>query len=484
MNQLTIFWRYFRPVVISISLIILAATFYIPRYVTELATQHAIDDSKIQAKQYELLRAYYTDNVVAKVLEQSNLSVSFDHLQHQSTIPLPASFIHDLSESFSQLPVKVKLYSPYPFPNRNNEQLDEFQQSAWQTLSNKPDEIATKVEMIGEQTFVRVAIADPMKREACVDCHNSYPNSPKTDWQLGDVRGVLEVTRNITADLEEGTSFAIKLVVTLMLILTLVALILVVVARNVYANLIRQNQLNQQLNDNNRTLSELNMQLSDTNELLIESEKMSALGGLVAGVSHELSTPIGICVTAASSLSDKITQLDDDLTAESLSKKNLVQFIGAAQELNTITVHNISRASELLNSFKLVAVDQSHDLLQTIDFHLYLDTILLSLSPKFKCNNYQVKVTSSGDWQVTTYPGSWAQVFTNLITNSLLHGFADSKDGEIHISAALEQGGLIVNYQDNGVGMNDEQLKKIYQPFFTTKRGEGGTGLGMHICLI
>jgi methyl-accepting chemotaxis protein len=159
----------------------------------------AVENAKATIKQYKLLRAYYAKNVISKVKQDSELKISFDHKDQAGTIPLPATMIHDLSKQLSDSGsgIKLKLYSKYPFPNRAGRQIDDFGNKALAAMEVNPDEVFVLEDSADGHQRVRVAIADKMVGQSCVDCHNSRPDTPKADWKLGDVRGVLEVTTSV-----------------------------------------------------------------------------------------------------------------------------------------------------------------------------------------------------------------------------------------------------------------------------------------------
>jgi methyl-accepting chemotaxis protein len=159
-------------------------------------------------EQYKILRGYYTDNVVAKVQKGTMLQVSYDHHGREDMIPLPATFIHDLCQQYEQkhVGVRLKLYSDYPFPNRSNRVLDPFARVAIEFLRKNPDASYTQVEPVNGEETVRVAVADRMVSQSCVNCHKEHALSPKRDWKLGDVRGVLEVDVPIGAALAKNAA--------------------------------------------------------------------------------------------------------------------------------------------------------------------------------------------------------------------------------------------------------------------------------------
>src|SRR5262249_53551622 len=146
------------------------------------------------ATQFKTLREYYTENVVNKIVTEKTFRTSSDHKGDAKAIPLPATMILDLSAMLANSNTSINLYSKFPFPTRENRQLDPFQQEAWDFLTRNPHETYSRQEVLDGKQVVRVAVADIMSVQACVDCHNTMAQSPKQDWKLGDVRGVLEIT--------------------------------------------------------------------------------------------------------------------------------------------------------------------------------------------------------------------------------------------------------------------------------------------------
>jgi len=222
-------------------------------------------------------------------------------------------------------------------------------------------------------------------------------------------------------------------------------------------------------------------ELKETQQQLIESEKNASLAGLVAGVAHEINTPIGVSVTASSHLGDEIKTLSQRVDNNQITKTDLDDFIEDAKEASNIIDSNLQRAAELVKSFKRVAVDQTSNETRAINLRSYFDEILLSLRPKLKKTAHEIHNNIDESINITTSPGALSQIFTNLIFNSLIHGFENMDCGNINIGGTLIEGVLSITYQDNGKGMKQSHRKKIFEPFFTTKRGEGGSGLGMHI---
>ena len=218
-----------------------------------------------------------------------------------------------------------------------------------------------------------------------------------------------------------------------------------------------------------------------TEKQLVQSEKMAALGDLVAGVAHEINTPLGIGVTGISYLNDSTKAFKKRFAAGEATKTDLETFMEDCEEASQVTLSNLKRAAKLVAGFKQIAVDQSSDEKRIFNIKQYINEILFSLYPRIKNTKHSVNVDAPEDLEINSYPGAFSQVLTNLVINSLLHGFEDIEKGQITITVKKDDHSLILRYDDNGKGMTQEQQKKIFDPFFTTKRGSGGTGLGMHL---
>jgi len=226
-----------------------------------------------------------------------------------------------------------------------------------------------------------------------------------------------------------------------------------------------------------RTVQELML----TQKQLVESEKMASLGQLVAGVAHEINTPIGIGVTAASHLQHETNMLLKLVKQSRLGKADLQQYTDTARDSATLLMANLTRASELIRSFKQVAVDQSSEQKRRFYLRQYLDETLLSLLPKLKRTKHRVSIDCPPHLQLETYPGALYQIVVNLLMNSLIHGFDGVEQGEVNIHAEIDGDALLLSYRDNGKGMDESVRARVFDPFFTTKRQEGGSGLGMHL---
>ncbi len=228
-------------------------------------------------------------------------------------------------------------------------------------------------------------------------------------------------------------------------------------------------------------LEQLVDHLNQAQDRLVQSEKMAALGGLVAGITHEVNTPVGIGVTATSFLAEKLTSLQQAFNDKSLTSKTLEAFITEALQGTDLLQSNLSRASELIASFKQIAVDQASEAIRTINLAEYINEVIRSLQPNFKKTQHQIEVNCPDNIILRCPAGAISQIFTNLLMNSLIHGFEDIKEGLIRITVLDEDNNVDIRFSDNGKGLTAEQLEQLFHPFFTTKREQGGSGLGTHI---
>lgn len=215
---------------------------------------------------------------------------------------------------------------------------------------------------------------------------------------------------------------------------------------------------------------------------LIEAEKMASLGGLVAGVAHEINTPVGIILSASSHLREKTVGFEGNLESGKLRKSDLASYVDIVKEASQLVEVNANRAADLVQSFKQVAVDQTSDERRAYELKEYIDEIIMSLRPKFKRALHSVDVACPDDLTVDGYPGALSQVLTNFVINALKHAFEPDGGGHMDIVVTREAGDMVkLVFKDDGKGIPKTHLQKVFDPFFTTARGTGGTGLGLNI---
>ncbi|HEX3346513.1 MAG TPA: ATP-binding protein [Acetobacteraceae bacterium] len=215
---------------------------------------------------------------------------------------------------------------------------------------------------------------------------------------------------------------------------------------------------------------------------LIQAEKMAALGSLVAGVAHEINTPLGNTLTASSHLYDKVAEFSTLLEENRLKKSDLVGFVGLLTETTRLMVANCERAAELVQSFKQVAVDQTSGERRRFDLKGYIEEVLLSLRPRLRKTGHRITVECPPHIEVDGYPGALSQLLTNFLLNSLMHAYGPGDVGNIRITVCrIDAATIELAYADDGRGIPAALVGRIYDPFFTTRRGSGGSGLGLHI---
>ena len=236
-----------------------------------------------------------------------------------------------------------------------------------------------------------------------------------------------------------------------------------------------------ELEINNKSLKNIINDLHSAQEQLVESEKLASLGGLVAGIAHEINTPLGISVTSATSMHEELDLLQKKFSDHTLKKTELENFFSQANQACTILNTNLQRASDLVRSFKQVAVDQTIDEIRSIDLCEYLDEVLISIGPSFKHSNVDVISECHEKINFKTHPGALYQIISNLTINSMTHAYNSESIGTINIKAHQEDDNIILVYSDDGKGISEKNLKDIFTPFFTTARGSGGSGLGLSI---
>ncbi|QJR82826.1 HAMP domain-containing histidine kinase [Alteromonas pelagimontana] len=242
------------------------------------------------------------------------------------------------------------------------------------------------------------------------------------------------------------------------------------------------NQRTLALKDANQELIQTLEKLHQFQRQIVQNEKMASLGDMVAGVAHEVNTPIGLGVTASTMMLDRLKVIQDQFENKTLKASTMTRFLSESQENLNIIYRNLNRAAELISSFKQVAVDQSSENNRTFCFAQLVNEILLSLRPRLKNLDHKINVECDPTLSVETKAGPINQILINLIMNSIIHGFEGVEEGEITIIAEMmSPTKLKLIYRDNGRGIPGDIRKRIFDPFVTTKRGQGGSGLGMHL---
>lgn len=228
-------------------------------------------------------------------------------------------------------------------------------------------------------------------------------------------------------------------------------------------------------------VEERTRELKESQKSLIEAEKLASLGALVAGVSHELNTPVGVALTAASYITDSTKSIKTKVEHNQVKKKELIEFINNSLQSGEITVSSLKKAAELVASFKQLAVDQTIEKKRDINLYELINTIGVSL--KHSRKNLELKIENNIDKELHLFStaGDFIQIFTNLIQNSIVHGFSNRERGLICIESHIKGNKLRIDFKDDGKGISEGDLARVFEPFYTTSRNNGGTGLGLSI---
>jgi signal transduction histidine kinase/ligand-binding sensor domain-containing protein len=246
---------------------------------------------------------------------------------------------------------------------------------------------------------------------------------------------------------------------------------------HVAQRLFLEEQVRERTSDLTRTLD----QLRTTQDELVRQEKLASLGGLVAGIAHEINTPLGICVTATSYVQDELHQWRAWSEAGTLDAKRTTAMLDTLDGAVRLLESNTRRGADLVRSFKQVAVDQSSGQRRTFDLAKYLDGIVMALKAELKQASCTVEMDCPSGILMDSFPGALSQVVTHLVMNAVLHAFDGRSGGSVRIHGEADRDDVVLKVSDDGNGMTQEDLKHYFDPFFTTKRGSGGTGLGAHI---
>ncbi|WP_119395226.1 GAF domain-containing sensor histidine kinase [Salinibius halmophilus] len=307
-------------------------------------------------------------------------------------------------------------------------------------------------EEVGYGWNLAVAIWDGEKVLGWIACDNLFTQLPIADWhrelfsQFGRVVGHLYAKARYEQSLRQYSS-----------------------------------SLEDQVEKRSLELAEQMELLRKSQQELVDNEKLATLGSLVAGIAHEVNTPIGISVTAASHLEAEAKQIKQAYDAANITRSALEQFIGTAVESTEIILGNLNRASDLMFSFKRLTADQTSDFVETFNVHELIDHLVRSFQHRVKNKPITIVNGCKELLFASSYPGHVSQIFTNLLNNALVHAFDDMPDGQVELNAAIEGDNLVLSVADTGRGIDEQALPHIFKPFYTTKREQGGTGLGLNV---
>ncbi|OEJ69328.1 ATP-binding protein [Magnetovibrio blakemorei] len=444
---------------LSVVIVALLAWFFVPYYVEKSAEEQAALAAEQVARNFLTLRTYYTDNVVNKVLNSDgNLIVDHGHKTIANAIPLPASLIFDMGELLKDSQVQLKFYSPFPFENRKDRQLDAYGQAAWLALTQNPNTPYVQHTKMNGQEVVRLAVADRMTSQVCIDCHNSHPLSPKKDWHLGDVRGVLEISSNISSQVSKGHKLGLYIVIGF------VVLIGGMMAMSFRITFVEFDKWSNARKIHERELSDASMKANAASK---------AKSVFLANMSHELRTPLNAIIGYSEILSKGI-----------LGKLNNAKHEEYALDIYNCGNHLLNLINDILDISKIEAKKEELSE-RIIEVRLMMETSLQRVRPLAD----QKGITLSIDVP-DHLPGLLCderrvvQVLINLLNNAIKF---TNMGGHVDFTSELDGAGRhVVKVSDNGRGIAQEHLSRIIMPFEQIGDAfdspQEGTGLGLTIC--
>jgi signal transduction histidine kinase len=492
-------WQMIGPIPLMVIAAIGAAWFMVPRKVAESASDQAVLAGRSIATQFKTLREYYTENVVDKILSEGTFRASSDHKGDAKAIPLPATMILDLSAMLAKQNTTISLYSKFPFPNRANRPFDSFQQEAWDFLIRNPEETYSRQETLDGRQVVRVAVADTMVVQACVNCHNTTAESPKTDWKLGDVRGVLEVTSVIDAELANGAALSRSIIIGAVVIgLGLLGIALLVAGsvtrpienligamqkvaagnfETVLPGLGRKDEIGRLAGGFNHMVSELGAarereavdraRTASMQAELTRVARLTTMGRLAASMAHEINQPLGAIVANGNA---GLRWLAHTPPNNDEARVALDQIVKEGH-----------RASDIIEGIRAI-FRKGEERQAPLDVNALIGEVLRLTRGEIRNGRISVRTELLND--LPNVVGNRVQlqlVFRNLIVNAV-EAMSSVTDRErvLRIKSAIVPSGVRITVADSGTGIDPQSIDRIFHTFFTTKAH--GMGMGLSIC--
>src|SRR5262245_9605149 len=493
-------WRVIVPIALTVIATILAVGLLVPRTIAGNATDQAVLVSRDVATQFTTIRQYYTENVVDKVITGGTFKASSDYKGDAKAIPLPVTMIHDLSALLAKQDVVISLYSKFPFPNRADRVLDAFQQQAWDFLIKNPQETYSRSEVRNGRHVVRVAVADTMAVQACVDCHNTTAESPKKDWALGDLRGVLEIVSVIDPQLVHGATLSRSIIIgTILIGLVLTGIAVVATAsvtrpikdlinamqevaggnfEIVFPGLGRRDEIGQLAVAFSHMVSELaaarereildQARTAGMQAELARVARLTTMGQMAASIAHEISQPLSAIVTNSNAGLRWLARTTPDLDRAQACLQRIVRdghrvgdVIGSIRAI----FRKGDREKVPLNVNELIWEVLRLVQAELNDVQVSVRTELLDELPNVLANRVQLQL-----------------VFRNLFMNAIDAMSSVTDRGRVLQvrSEIFKPSGVLVAVTDSGTGIDPKSKDRIFEAFFTTK--SHGMGMGLSIC--
>jgi signal transduction histidine kinase len=488
------------PITLAVIAAVAATWLLVPSMIAESATHQAIHEGLNIAAQFKTIREYYARNVVDKVVMDGSLKASSDYRDDARAIPLPVTMIHDLSALLTEQNTAINLYSKFPFPNRENRRLDPFQQEAWDFLITNPQQSYYRNEVHGGRHVVRVAVADTMTVQACVNCHNTTEGSPKTDWKLGDLRGVLEIDSVIDTQLADGAALSRSIIIGAILIGLVLTGITLVVARSVtkpigdligamrevaagnfksvLPGLGRSDEIGQLAIAFNNMVSELAaareqeiVEQARTDAIqteLTRVARLTTMGQMAASFAHEINQPLAAIVA------------NGDAGLRWLAKPR--PDLEEARAALAFMVEEGHRASDIVGGICALFRKGDHGK-AAVDVNELIREMLRLLRAELHTGRVSVRAELLNELpNVSANRVQLQLVFRNLITNAIeAMGSVTDRERVLRVrSQIFKPSGVLVGVTDSGTGIDPNSMNRIFDAFFTTKAH--GMGMGLSIC--
>lgn len=371
------------------------------------------------------------------------------------TLRNPALITREISElAFDEGLFLFNITSLNPL-NPNNLS-DPFETSSLEQFEKGTKESFVKEER-GDHLFFRF-MAPLVTEKACLKCHEQQ------GYKVGDVRGGISVSFDITEQ-QRRINFN-SYVIVLLGIVTFAVMIGFI---NYFIKIL------------SKQLAKAQEELKLERERLLQSQKMASLGQMMGGVAHEVNTPLGIAITSNSVIGDEIKVLQKLNEQGQLTKSSFENSLSTLAEASDLSETNLTRAAELVRSFKKITVDQASGATRLVKIGVYLKEIVLAFGSQLKKRNISVDINCKKEIDVEMDAGALSQIITNLLQNCLLHAFESRETGKIEIRVREEDGEIELLFSDDGVGIDPALVGSVFEPFVTSKRNEGGSGLGLNI---
>ena len=468
---------------------------YLERFAIE-QTEHKIEQMLLSTRAYTKFISKEQKPLIYNLQKKGALKKDYFHPALLST-----NYITRVANTYYNKELKSENLTEIGFrqasinPINPNNKADKFEEELIKKFNNNEISKYQNVKTIDGKKHLYVAIPFKKVTPQCMKCHDTPENAPADlvklygttsgyGYKLGEINAATSAITSLEAELGDARHYLLVLsTITLFLFLIAYFLIEKMIRHIQHGRLIKEysKELEQKVQQRTSELEESLDVVQQAQTRLIESEKMASLGRLVAGVAHEINTPVGVSVTAASHLTKKCEQFIKLYDDKNVSQDDFDSFLDVNQKSTQIIMSNLERAAELINSFKRISVDQTSESIREINLKEYLESIILSLHPKLKTTQHTVELECDETINISIAAGSLSQVITNLIENSLLHAFEEITNGFIKIKGHKTENTLELTYTDNGKGLHEEEKQKFFEPFYTTKRSRGGSGLGTHI---